>query len=78
MHDTHSHDRRCPDCDVSMEQTEFIMANAHSPQLKTNEERDGLLGRLGLDEVADIETVVCPECGLVRFYADAGTTGAEY
>jgi hypothetical protein len=32
--------------------------------------RDGMLGKLGLSETASVDGVCCPECGLVRLYAD--------
>ncbi|WP_459194753.1 hypothetical protein [Halosimplex sp. J119] len=63
-------DHRCPDCGVSMESVEFGMNDAWQPHVKTEEKREGLLGKLGMNERQEVETVMCPECGLVRFYAD--------
>jgi hypothetical protein len=32
--------------------------------------RDGLLGKIGLQNTTKLQGVCCPECGLVRLYAD--------
>lgn len=60
----------CPDCDVSMAPAEFRMYDAKNPKVRTGETRSGLLGALGMEESRPVETVVCPDCGLLRFYAD--------
>jgi len=62
--------RRCPDCGVSMEEVEFGMSDAWNPHVKTGESREGWLGKLGFDEHKDVQTVACPECGLLRQYVD--------
>jgi rubredoxin len=62
-------ERRCPDCGVTMETVEFGMNDAWNPHVKTDERRSGLLGKLGAKETNDVQTVACPECGLLRFYA---------
>ncbi|QSX00084.1 hypothetical protein [Haloterrigena alkaliphila] len=36
----------------------------------TTGKRDGLLGKLGIGNTAGIDAVCCPECGLLRLYAD--------
>jgi rubredoxin len=63
-------DHRCPDCSVTMEEVEFSMGDAWNPHVRTGETRSGLLGKLGVDETKDLNTVMCPECGLVRHYAE--------
>ena len=61
---------RCPDCSVTMERVEFSMGDAWNAHIKTGEKREGLLGKLGAAETKDLTTVMCPECGLVRHYAE--------
>ncbi|MFC7142058.1 hypothetical protein ACFQMA_19755 [Halosimplex aquaticum] len=46
------------------------MSDAWKPHVRTDETREGLLGKLGMNERQEVETVMCPECGLLRFYAD--------
>ncbi len=53
-----------------MEDVEFGMADAWNPHVKTGEKREGLLGKLGASETKGVTTVMCPECGLVRHYAE--------
>ena len=31
---------------------------------------EGILGSLGAKETVDVSAYICPECGLVRWYAD--------
>ncbi len=62
--------RRCPDCGVTMEEATVQTTGGHRLQLVSEESKDGLLGTLGVNERHDLRTVVCPECGLVRTYAD--------
>jgi uncharacterized Zn finger protein len=63
-------EHRCPDCSVTMEQVKFRMGDAWNPHVRTGETRTGLLGKLGVNETKDLTTVMCPECGLVRHYAE--------
>ncbi|ADQ66689.1 hypothetical protein ELS19_11605 [Halogeometricum borinquense] len=59
--------RRCPDCDVAMQESDYdVNANRDKVRLKP----DGFLGELGLRGSTYLVTYVCPECGLVRFYAE--------
>jgi len=62
--------RRCPDCGVTMEPVTFGMTDAYQPHVKTDERRGGILGRLGMNEKREVTAVLCPECGLVRLYAE--------
>ena len=57
---------RCPDCGVGMESGRLGSAE----RFVLDEPRDGLLGKVGAKEQLDVDAVVCPECGLVRVYAD--------
>lgn len=61
---------RCPDCDVQMGEVDFQMSNAYHPKVKLPERSEGILGSLGVKERRDVSTFTCPECGLLRFYAD--------
>jgi hypothetical protein len=65
-----STNERCPDCTVTMETVKFGMADAYQPHVTTDEPRGGLLGSLGAKEKLDVASLMCPECGLVRLYAD--------
>ncbi|GAA0550680.1 hypothetical protein ABNG02_04795 [Halorubrum ejinorense] len=53
-----------------MEEVEFNMGDAWNAHITTGEKRSGLLGRLGMNERKGLTTVTCPECGLVRHYAE--------
>jgi len=61
---------RCPDCGVTMEDVDFRVAAYEGPEVSTGESKSGILGKLGAEEWHDLTTVACPECGLVRHYAD--------
>ncbi|MCU4752505.1 hypothetical protein OB919_10975 [Halobacteria archaeon AArc-curdl1] len=61
--------RRCPDCGVTMERTKLTSTDGFRLQINTGK-RDGLLGKLGVGTTASVDAVCCPECGLVRLYAD--------
>lgn len=63
--------RECPDCQRAMESV-TVTAGGNTPKVKTDERRDDFLGRLGMNERHDVQAVMCPACGLVRFYADIG------
>lgn len=63
-------DRRCPDCGVAMGEVEFEMSNAYQPKVKLPERDEGILGSLGVKERRRVATWMCPDCGLLRFYAD--------
>ena len=62
--------RRCPDCGVTMEGMTLRSTGGHEFQVVSEESREGILGKLGVNQTYGAETLVCPECGLVRLYAD--------
>lgn len=62
-------EHRCPDCGVRMESTPLRSNGGHGLVVDTGK-RDGVLGRIGISETASVDSVCCPECGLVRLYAD--------
>lgn len=41
-------------------------------KLRTDESAGGVLGKLGMKETVPISAWACPECGLVRLYAESG------
>lgn len=63
-------ERRCPDCGVTMEEMDLRTTDGFGLRLVTNEPRPGILGGLGAKEKLGTVAVVCPECGLVRQYAE--------
>ena len=63
-------ERRCPDCGVTMEPVKLRTGEGFSLRVSTDQRREGLLGKLGLTEDHSVEGRLCPECGLVRAYAD--------
>ncbi|MFP8952026.1 hypothetical protein ACLI4Z_03495 [Natrialbaceae archaeon A-arb3/5] len=62
-------ERRCPDCGVRMESAQ-VRSNDGARLVLDTGRRDGMLGKLGISETERVESVCCPECGLVRLYAD--------
>ena len=63
-------ERRCPDCGVTMEPVKLRTNEGFKLRIDTDERREGFLGSLGLTENHSVEGRLCPECGLVRPYAD--------
>jgi len=64
-------DPRCPDCDVPLQESTPTTALQHEKVwLRTRQPREGLLGSLGAKRSVDVHGYICPECGLVRWYAD--------
>lgn len=65
-------ERRCPDCGVTMDTGTVISASDREPmKFRTDESAGGVLGKLGMKETLPVAAWACPECGLVRLYADA-------
>ncbi|WP_254761440.1 hypothetical protein [Natrinema marinum] len=61
--------RRCPDCGVTMEPVTVRDGEGMRPSIATGK-REGLLGKIGFESTTKLRGVCCPECGLVRLYAD--------
>lgn len=61
--------RHCSDCDVAMEKTDVSAEGIGDLYIET--ERDGgVLDRLGVGYQTPIQALLCPECGVIRLYAD--------
>ena len=64
-------EQRCPDCGATMEVTKAVTTVDHEElKLETDDEREGLLGSLGMNRTLGVDAYLRPECGLVRLYAD--------
>ena len=63
-------DPRCPDCGVTMERVKLHTGDGLGLNVKTGEKKDGLLGSLGVNESRSVSPRMCPECELVRLYAE--------
>jgi predicted RNA-binding Zn-ribbon protein involved in translation (DUF1610 family) len=68
-------ERRCPDCGVTLEEITLRSNGGYELQAVSDEHRGGILGSLGMKERLDLTTLACPECGLVRLYAETGESG---
>ena len=55
---------------MRMEEVEYRVGANQNLQVATGEKKDGLLGKLGVGYWTDLTVVMCPECGLVRKFAD--------
>jgi hypothetical protein len=55
-----------------MEGMTLRSTGGHNLQVVSEENREGILGKLGMNQTYGTETLVCPECGLVGLYADLG------
>jgi rubredoxin len=65
-------DRDCPQCDVTMEKTTVTAEGVGDLYVETEREK-GVLKRLGIGENTSPDAFLCPECGLIRLYADLST-----
>ncbi|WP_302081327.1 hypothetical protein [Salinibaculum rarum] len=63
-------DPRCPDCGVTMEEMTVQTSGGHRLQFLSEENKEGILGKLGVKQRYDGQAYVCSECGLTRMYAD--------
>ncbi|UPW00688.1 hypothetical protein M0R88_00960 [Halorussus gelatinilyticus] len=61
--------RRCPDCDLPLEEVQYD-TNAGRNKIRLNYRDGGILSKLGVTSNTYAYAYVCPECGLVRFYAE--------
>lgn len=58
----------CPDCGVDMEPVDLDTGTGRFSLV--TESSDDVLGPIGVAQVVDVEPAMCPDCGLVRLYAD--------
>ncbi|MFD1514988.1 hypothetical protein [Halomarina rubra] len=63
-------DRRCPDCGVTLEPMKLRTDDGFQVRAVSEENREGLLGSLGVKEKHRIDPFVCPECARTLFYAN--------
>ena len=63
------HSRQCPDCGVDMDEL-AVDASGHPLRVVSETNKAGLPGSLGAKQTYGTTAVVCPECGLIRLYAD--------
>lgn len=61
--------RNCPDCDVALESVQYD-ANQRGNKIRIVDNDGGILTKLGLTGGTYAYGYLCPECGLVRFYAE--------
>lgn len=59
---------RCPNCDVDMDPVDLDTGEGRFSLV--TESSDEVLSAAGVAQVLDVEPTMCPECGLVRFYAE--------
>lgn len=62
-------DARCPDCAVALEEAELFTGQGEL-KVRTDAEDDDVLAAVGVTKALDVTPRRCPECGLVRFYAE--------
>ena len=63
-------DRRCPDCGVTLEPMKLRSDDGMQLRAVSDENREGLLGSLGVKERHRLDAYVCPECARTLLYAD--------
>ncbi|GAB7019565.1 hypothetical protein [Halostagnicola bangensis] len=59
----------CPDCHVTMEET-AIQSESGGALTADSDDGSAVLEKVGMSTSTAVESVRCPECGLVRLYAD--------
>ncbi|MFC4448171.1 MULTISPECIES: hypothetical protein [Halorussus] len=62
-------DARCPDCDVALEEADLFTGQGEF-RVRTETEADDVLAAVGVAKALEVTPRRCPECGLVRFYAE--------
>lgn len=68
--DTEPSNRRCPDCGVTLESMTLRTDDGFQIRAVSDENREGLLGSLGVKEKHRVDAYVCPECARTLLYAD--------
>ncbi|MFC4552689.1 MULTISPECIES: hypothetical protein [Halorussus] len=59
----------CPDCDVTLEEADLFTGKGEF-RVRTEAEGDDVLAAVGVTTARDVTPKRCPECGLVRLYAE--------
>lgn len=62
-------DAQCPDCEVALEEADLFTGQGEL-KVRTEVDGDDVLAAVGVAEARDVRPKLCPECGLVRFYAE--------
>jgi uncharacterized protein with PIN domain len=62
-------DPRCPDCDVALEAADLFTGQGDL-KVRTEAESDDVLAAVGVSKALEVTPRRCPECGLVRLYAE--------
>jgi uncharacterized protein with PIN domain len=62
-------DPRCPDCDEALEAADLFTGQGDL-KVRTEAESDDVLAAVGVTKALEVEPRRCPDCGLVRFYAE--------
>jgi hypothetical protein len=64
-----SAEAHCPDCDVALEAADLFTGQGEF-RVRTESEGDDVLAAVGVTKTLDVTPRRCPECGLVRLYAE--------
>ena len=57
--------RKCPHCNIEMEEDYVLLDGGHGFQVKL-----GKQGRLFSKEISKLKAAVCPQCGHVELYVE--------
>jgi hypothetical protein len=61
-------EHRCPDCEQGMDAVDLETGEGRFSVV--TESGDDVLSAVGIAQVQEVEPRMCPDCGLVRLYAD--------
>ena len=64
-----SGDALCPDCGVSLEEADLFTGQGEF-KIRTEAESDDVLAAVDVTKALDVTPWRCPDCGLVRLYAE--------
>ncbi|WP_162224386.1 hypothetical protein [Halorussus amylolyticus] len=62
-------DARCPDCGVTLAEADLFTGQGDL-KVRTETDEDGVLAAVGVAKALEVSPRRCPDCGLVRFYAE--------
>jgi len=62
-------DPSCPDCERAMDSVDLDTGDGRFSVV--TESTDDVLSAAGVVQVQDVEPRMCPDCGLVRLYAES-------